>query len=431
MPEDAPGTDSYGVGEDVVPPDHWRFLWDVRRFRQNPGDGGVVVPTVASERTSPRPLPAGLSVQELQQQDNNDELQAMLEDHYVEDPSGTFRFAYSSDFLRWALSGPNSNPEYLHIRIVDDTTKELVAFLSATPMTLQVTKSNNITGVCCDVDGQQQKYDAALVDFVCVTSEHRGKGVCRWMYSEAARRCERVGINVLFCSSGNRLITAVASPRFYHLMMDGPFWIECMFAAPPRFGQTIEELYPPLPPLPLASSHQSLRLLTCNDVAAARELFNAHVSDAKNQYILSTMFVSDAHFAHTFLPRPGVVTTFVRDGGTRPEDLISFYFIDTLVLGDCPAQGKYIRTAYLFYTVATTCSRRDLLLEAVYCLKERAAIDGAVHVINALPTMGVTGEDTLQPLGFGPGTGVLHYYLYNVPGVVSVKPCQVAVFPGV
>ena len=395
-----------------VPADHWRYLWDVRRF-QHYREDNVPPPTIVDDGT--HTLPEGLSVREPSSQRSvDDELQKMLAEHYVEDDEGLFRFAYSSDFLQWALFGPTSDPDRLHIRIVEDDSERLVAFFSATPMAVQV----------ADGDRQRRQHAAALVDFVCVAREHRGKGICPWMYREAQRRCAEQGLDVLLCTSGDELPTPVASPRYHHLTLDAPFLLACGFLNPPPPGRPLTRCYPLLHPSPPSVP---LRELSLEDVPSARKLLNAHMDE--QAFDISAVFDSDEHFAHTFLPKEGVVMALVRVSEYAENEVIefiSFYFIDSLVIGECPHKGQIFRGAYLFYNAPSAEeTRRDLILEAAHFLKERAG----AHVINALPVMGLSAQ-TLRRMAFGKGTGLLHHYLCNFPGPTTVEPEKLAVFPG-
>ena len=59
----------------------------------------------------------------------------MLTNHYVEDAVGKFRFDYSIDFLRWALSPPGFIPEWI---VGVRGAGKLTAFISAIPVTMSV-----------------------------------------------------------------------------------------------------------------------------------------------------------------------------------------------------------------------------------------------------------------------------------------------------
>ena len=65
-----------------------------------------------------------------------EELYKLLNQHYVEDDDNMFRFNYSPQFLKWALTPPGWQKELLCA--IRDTTNEMVGFISAVPATIRV-----------------------------------------------------------------------------------------------------------------------------------------------------------------------------------------------------------------------------------------------------------------------------------------------------
>merc|ERR1712137_1470420 len=65
-----------------------------------------------------------------------DELYDLLNQNYVEDAGCTFRFDYSREFLRWALSPPGWLRKW-HLGVRAKQNKKLVAFISAIPANLR------------------------------------------------------------------------------------------------------------------------------------------------------------------------------------------------------------------------------------------------------------------------------------------------------
>ena len=71
--------------------------------------------TVSEVQQEPYALPKGYHWSEinLHEQEQAEELYKLLTDHYVEDSEGKFRFDYSIDFLKWALTPPGQHPEWI------------------------------------------------------------------------------------------------------------------------------------------------------------------------------------------------------------------------------------------------------------------------------------------------------------------------------
>ena len=67
----------------------------------------------------------------------------LLHKNYVEDDEEAFRFRYSPDFLKWALTPPGHVKEW-HVGIrTDNEASRLVGFITAVPATLLVRKQRD------------------------------------------------------------------------------------------------------------------------------------------------------------------------------------------------------------------------------------------------------------------------------------------------
>ena len=90
---------------------------------------------VSEINTNELGLPSGYNWSTI---DMNDEQQALelynlLSNHYVEDDGGNFRFDYSIDFLKWALTPPGFNPDWL-IGVRGGNQQNLFGFISGIPV---------------------------------------------------------------------------------------------------------------------------------------------------------------------------------------------------------------------------------------------------------------------------------------------------------
>jgi glycylpeptide N-tetradecanoyltransferase len=124
------------------------------------------------------------------------------------------------------------------------------------------------------------------------------------------------------------------------------------------------------------------------------ENFDLHVS------------MSEEETAHWFLPRDGVITTYVVENpdNHKVTDFFSFYTLCSSVMGN----PKYnsLKAAYSFYNVATKSSLKDLMNAALI-----TAHNNSFDVFNALDVM--ENASVFKDLKFGIGDGNLQYYLYN------------------
>jgi glycylpeptide N-tetradecanoyltransferase len=95
--------------------------------------------TIDDVRKEPYPLPEEFEwgIVELNNLPELDELYDHLYNHYVEDDDGFFRFNYSREFIKWALSPPGYEKDML-ISIKDKKTGKMVAFISGVIINLKV-----------------------------------------------------------------------------------------------------------------------------------------------------------------------------------------------------------------------------------------------------------------------------------------------------
>merc|ERR1711933_116585 len=143
-----------------------------------------------------------------------------------------------------------------------------------------------------------------------------------------------------------------------------------------------------------------IRVMGPQDVPSAHKLLTNYLKKFK----LSINF-SEEEFAHSMLPREGVVYSYVRtDESGLVTDLISFYHLPSSVMQN--TKHPTLNAAYSFYNVATSVDLKDLMKDALILAKNLK-----MDVFNALNLM--ENESFLSELKFGIGDGNLQYYLYN------------------
>jgi len=153
-----------------------------------------------------------------------------------------------------------------------------------------------------------------------------------------------------------------------------------------------------LPEKPLC---QGIRPCEKRDVPSATKLLNSYLK----KFALKAIFEA-AEFEHWFMPRPGIVNTYVIENLSTHEvtDLVSFYTLPSTIIGN--QTHKTLKAAYSYYNVATTVPLVNLVRDALSFAKKEG-----FDVFNCLDIM--ENESFLKELKFGKGDGNLHYYLYN------------------
>ena len=396
----------------AVPPHHWRYLWDTRRSFDVP----------ASPPTTPPALPDHLrltsAAEERTAEDDVEHFMSdvhnLLDKHYVEDEDGEFRFALTLPYLRWALMRPSTDYRCL-IGIREKSTNLLVGFCAAVPFDFwNASKDENI----------------AWIDFVCVHNKCRGQRVCPFMYNEAEKRLsEHLGIRKIICTSGDLLPHPASSSRYYHRIIASsvPRLLECRFTdLAPRMTLARTMKYYKFPE-PTVTLHP---LEEC-DVrgGSLRERFNNYT---RERHLAAKLFSSDDELLHTLHRKENIVYTYVRREDPLPRtndgakdvnvsadkeeaktsnhvtDFISFYVNASDILTGTLA-GEQLIGAYVFYSMVTTCTHAELLSSAAAALCNEVDVD---HLCCLNGPMGFD-KKTLKQCQFGPGTGVLNYYMYN------------------
>jgi len=446
--------------ENVPEASSWRYLWDARRVAHTPArrtwsaESSVERPADRPVRhddldvfAEALPVPPELS---WCSPDSASEalpflqrvLDEILLDHYVEDAECAHRVKCTLAALEWSLLGPNAVPEDLILGL-RDTSGAIVAFITATPMSLFI-------------EGSETR--VALIDYVCVHRAWRSKRLCPLLYQEVQRRCRARGIQVHVKTTGQDLPGAIASSHFFHFLM--PHALQKLmvvgFTYVPVQGPRNWEHVVQNHPQNRSPEESGVMLvpLTVELLESARKLHQDHSMRLFPR--LARVYDSVA-FAHDLLPREGVVTTLVRVEGGEVTDLISFSHLETVhqhaTTEDGWEQGAWsgkdelefrsvltgeirserpqgelvlrsIRAAHLVYNVAETVPRQELISAALSHL-EASGID----VVSALDIMGLWKE-SLVTAGFGVGTGLLRYYICGLQ-FSDIEPEEIAIKPGV
>lgn len=312
-----------------------------------------------------------------------EEVYQLLNLHYVEDGEQMFRFDYSRDFLRWALMPPGWLQSW-HVGVRVKDSGKLVAFITAIPATVAVRNSPIVM---------------VEINFLCVHKKLRAKRLAPVLIQEITRRVNLQNIWQAAYTAGALLPSPVSSSRYFHRSLNPKKLIEVGFSRiGPRMtlARTIKlNVLKSEPEIP------GIRPLTDADVPEACKLMEEH-----NKRFELRVEYSEADFAHWFLPRDGVVHSYVVENpkSGKITDMFSFYSLPSSIIRH--PKHKTLYAAYSFCTIAMTKEPAKLMQDALI-LARGLGFD----VFNALDL--ARNDEFLESCKFHVGDGDLRFYMYN------------------
>lgn len=342
--------------------------------------------TVESVKQDPYTMPTGFEWCTINVHDPEEVqgLYTLLNENYVEDDECMFRFDYSIPFLQWSLSPPGFIPDWI-VGVRNVKTKALFGCITALPVHVRV---------------YNQVRPMAEINFLCVHKKLRTKRLAPVLIKEITRRVNLTDRWQAVYTAGVVLPKPVAKCRYAHRSLNPKKLIEVKFSyLPPRttMASHIKNLK-----LPNKPANFMLRAMCLDDVAGVTDLLANYL---KNSTKLQQVFTA-AEVRHIFLPRPGVVNTFVKEGLNKSiTDMCSFYHLPSTI--NKHEKHKKLCAVYSFYNVATTMPYLDLMRDLLVFARNEGA-----DCVNALDTMENTPQ-VFEELKFGMGDGFLQYYVYN------------------
>ncbi|KAG9298988.1 hypothetical protein G9A89_020301 [Geosiphon pyriformis] len=356
---------------------------------------GPIEPNVPQNeiRKEPYPLPKEFewSTMELNNDDEINELYALLTNNYVEDDDAMFRFDYSGKFLKWALQPPGFKKLW-HVGVRVSASKKLVAFISAIPTDIRI---------------NQLSHHLVEINFLCVHKKLRSKRLAPVLIKEITRRSHIEGIFQAVYTAGVVLPKPVSKARYYHRSLNPKKLIETKFSRLPNnipLTRLIKKYK-----IPNETATPGLRPMKSKDVPKVRTL----LSEYMKKFDFVPIFKNDEEVRHWILPKEGVIWSYVveQPGTKNITDFFSFYYLPSSVIGH-PIH-KSINAVYLFY-YATNVTEENAIKERLQGLMKDALILAKlqkVDVFNCLDLM--ENRFFLDELKFGPGDGYLNYYIFN------------------
>jgi glycylpeptide N-tetradecanoyltransferase len=173
--------------------------------------------TAADVRQDPLPLPSAFEwcAVDITDAAQLAEVYKLLTENYVEDDDAMFRFDYSIEFLKWALSVPNYHMDW-HVGVRQKTNGRLRGFITGIPAHVQVY--------------QRAPVLMAEINFLCVHKKLRRLRLAPVLIKEITRRVNLKGGWQAVYTAGVVLPKPIASSRYWHRSINPIKLIEVGFS---------------------------------------------------------------------------------------------------------------------------------------------------------------------------------------------------------
>lgn len=326
----------------------------------------------------PAPLPEGLAWRTLDLRRDLSEIAALLAAHYVSDADETTRIVPPAASVAWMCAAPDQPPDWL---LGCCAGEELIGVICATPLRVRV------RGIVAEL---------ARVNLLCLRPDRRGTGITPLLVRELTRRIVSTGVRAaLYMGPGLSGFRdhLVRIPRARWLLDPYPVIDAGLLRmSPAAAAQHVikDALQAPLRPM------------RPDDVPAACAFLQAQAADAVLCPVLS-----EAQLAHWLLPRPGIVSTFLRREGGAVVELTSTYQRELAVRG----RRRRLKIASSIIHLSTARPLPALLGDAlVLARRDAAALLDAALVGRHGAALATLRRPCL-------GRGHLDYHLFNWPTI--------------
>ena len=345
----------------------------------------------------PYTLPEGFEWKEinLNQVSDIDKLYEFLKSNYIEDESHLFGSDYSKDFLKWFLSPPGMNNDWLLSVVKEDkikNKKKIIGFISAIPTKLSI--NNN-------------EIKMAKVCFLCVKKEFRKKRLTPVLIKEITRRINLKNIWQGIYKTFAYLPKAFTKSQYFYRVINLKKLLDVQYTCLPNnkmsLGNALKKY--DLPDEPKISGFRKM------ETKDLEQIYNLILLRNKKYKIYEILDIKEVE--HWLLPRNNIVYTYVlEDEEHKITDFCSFYSIQRTILNQNKigenASNKYkkINFAYELINFNTSISMKELLRSAVILAKQNGF--DAYHCIDYKEN-----SDNFKELLFMEKIGKMKYYLYN------------------
>ena len=288
---------------------------------------GVIDPSYLSTLTVPLSLPSGFEWSDLAVQtaesDDLSALHSLLRQHYVEDSALSARVDYSPASLLWALTSPNHSSRY-HVAVRLSASKKLVGFICGTRQLVRIRSHVGVT---------------LQISFLCVHSKLRRQRLAPVLIKEITRRISvHDTVKHAVYTASVLIHQPLSHCTYYHRPLNVPSLVQAGFIPHPALLST------PQPRTEVAKTAAYKRFVKRHalpavgmgglpELAAMREEDVAAVHSLLTDYLAAFQLVplyDQDEVRHWFLPRPGVVYSYVVYDQGKLAAFVSFNAVPRL-----------------------------------------------------------------------------------------------------
>lgn len=327
-----------------------------------------------------------------------DDLHNLLDQNYVEDSDSAFRFKYTKDLLRWALTPPDYEKTW-NVGVRYKSSKELIGFISALPIVLMFNKS-------------KKRLPSVEINFMCIHKSLRKQKLAIILIKEITRKVNLNNIQQALYTGGLILSVPISTCLYTHRPINWKKLYDVEFSFLHN-NKTVEEMveYYRLPDETLIDG---LRRMEIKDIDQVFDLFVKY----QKRFDLTCEF-NKKDLTHWLLnsksnSKDNVIISYVVENKEGIiTDFFSYYILPFAILNN-PNHSE-LRTCYLFYYATDYYKKpQNEYKERLIFLIYNALITSKKYDVDVFNCL--TSQDNsffIYETLFGLGNGLLNYYLFN------------------
>ena len=342
----------------------------------------------------PYTLPEGFEWKDLDLSISSDvdKLYEFLKSNYIGDESHLFGTDYSKEWLKWYLSPPEMNKDWLISVVKEDKIKKkkkMIGFISAIPTKIMINNTEIIM---------------AKVDFLCVKKEFRNRRLTPVLIQEITRRINLKNIWQGIYKTFAFVPKCFTKSEYYYRSINLKKLLDAQYTYLPNskmsVGNAIKKYE--LPDEPIISG---FRKMEEKDI---EQIYNLILEKNKKYKVYEILNKKDIE--HWLLPRNNIVYTYVlEDEEHKITDFCSFYSIQRTILNNSnnnTAKNKKINFAFSLINCNNTISMKELLRNAIILAKQNNF--DAYHCVDYKEN-----SEHFKELLFTQKIGKMKYHFYN------------------